>query len=125
MSIISQTRAGIARVIALEGEAIELERAAYIDNGRGALIDSGAPPAVTSIFARIQTQSAAIWRAESAESGLELNTAPYILAAYNADLLMNDIVRWQGRRYRVGAVTRPTVCGEAACVQAPLCEVLD
>ena len=54
---------------------------------------------------------------------MTIDTTPYVLAHFDADLRMDDILEWRGRRFTVGPVSRPGQGGGPACAQAPLTEI--
>jgi hypothetical protein len=121
--ILEQMRRGIARLIAIDSDTGTVTRPVMADNGRGEPVPTGETEEVTQFICRVSYQSGGVWPAKPAESGLTIDTTPYVLAAWDEDLRQGDMLAWRGKRYSVGPVTRPQIEGGSVCVQAPLTEV--
>jgi hypothetical protein len=115
-------RRGIDKVIALDSDTGTITRAAKQDNGRGQMIPTG-ETTIHIVICRVSYQSGGVWPGKASEIGLTIDTTPYVLAAYDADIEKDDVLEWRGKRYTVGIVSRPSLGGGAACTQAPLVEV--
>lgn len=72
---------------------------------------------------RVSYQSGGVWNYQTGDTGANINTTPYVLAEYDADIMEGDILRWRERRFQVGAVSRPTIDGGVTCLQAQLKEI--
>lgn len=123
MSALEQMRRGMERLIELDGDTGYLTRRAMADNGRGLMVPSDGTVDVLPVVCRVSYQSGGVWPAKSDEAGLTIDTTPYVLARWDADVLMGDVLEWRGKKYTVGPVSRPQLGGGATCTQAPLTEV--
>jgi hypothetical protein len=73
------------------------------------------------ISCRITNQSGGVYAKDGGTDVSTLNTTPYVLADYNADLQENDRLVLGKKTWTVGAPSRPTPAGTGpSCVQAPL-----
>jgi hypothetical protein len=122
VDINSQMRRGMERLIALDADTGTVTRQSMIDNGRGQMIPGGEPSGHT-LWCRVGYQAGGVWPARPWEGGLTIDTTPFVLAGYDEDIRQGDLLEWRGRRYTVGAVTRPECGGGPVCTQAPLTEV--
>jgi len=118
MSKLDQMRRGIERLIAEDSDIGAITRNVKADNGRGQLMPTG-ETTTHKVLCRVSYQSGGVWPSKQWEGGLTIDTSPYVLARYDANLEQGDVMEWRGKRYAVGVVTRP----ELACTQAPLTEV--
>jgi hypothetical protein len=75
------------------------------------------------IICRVGYQSGGVWPGRQWEGGLAIDTSPYVLAMFDADLEQGDTLEWRKRKYAVGVVSRPEFGGGPTCTQAPLTEV--
>jgi len=118
MSKLDQMRRGIERLIAVDSGIGVITRAVKADNGRGQLIATD-ETATHKVVCRVSYQSGGVWPRKQWEGGLTVDTSPFVLARHDANLEQGDELEWKGRKYTVGAVSRP----DGACAQAPLTEV--
>jgi hypothetical protein len=123
MSILEQMRRGMERLVSIDSDIGNISRAAKTDNGRGQLMPTGEALPSHKIICRVGYQSGGVWAAKPHEGGLTIDTSPFVLAFHDADLEQGDILKWRGKAYAVGVVTRPEGSGGATCAQAPLAEV--
>jgi hypothetical protein len=75
------------------------------------------------IMCRVSYQAGGVWPSKQWEGGLTIDTSPYVLAGFDADIEQGDTLQWRKRNYSVGVVTRPEIGGGFTCTQAPLTEV--
>jgi len=120
MSKLDQMRRGIERLIAVDSDVGIVTRTVKADNGRGQLIPTD-ETITHNVVCRVSYQSGGIWPVKQWEGGLTIDTSPYVLARFDADIEQGDGLEWRGKKFSVGVVTRPEF-GEAACTQAPLTE---
>jgi hypothetical protein len=120
--MIDQMRRGLERVIGIDKDIGIITRRIKTDNGRGQLISTG--ETVTSkVICRVSYQSGGVWQSKQWEGGLTIDTSPFVLASFDADLEKDDLLEWRGKKYTVGVVSRPEIDGGVTCTQAPLVEV--
>jgi hypothetical protein len=122
MGICDQMQRGLGKVIAADMDTGTISRAAKQDNGRGQMVPTG-EKATHTLTCRVSYQSGGVWPGKASDLGLIIDTTPYVLAAYDADIEKDDVLEWRGKRYTVGIVSRPSLGGGATCTQAPLVEV--
>ena len=122
MSKLEQMRRGMERLIDVDKDIGIITRAVKTDNGRGQLIPTG-ENSTHKIICRVGYQSAGVWPEKQWEGGLTIDTTPYVLAYYDANLEKDDVLEWRMKKYTVGVVTRPGIDGGEACTQAPLVQV--
>jgi hypothetical protein len=75
------------------------------------------------VWCRVSYQSGGVWNYQLGDTGANITTTPYVLAAPGADILEGDILQWRDRKFQVGAVSRPTIDGGDVCLQAQLKEI--
>jgi hypothetical protein len=112
----------LERLIDLDGDVGLVTRRILEDNGRGQMVPTGAA-AAHKLLCRVTYQAGGVWAAKPTEAGLTIDTTPCVLASFDADLRMDDILEWRGRRFTLGPVTRPELDGGPVCTQAPLTEI--
>jgi hypothetical protein len=122
MSKLEQMRRGMERIIGIDKDIGITTRNVKADNGRGQLIPTG-ETVPHQIVCRVSYQSGGVWQGKQWEGGLTIDTSPFVLAAYYADLEQGDLLEWRGKKYTVGVVSRPEIDGGYTCTQAPLVEV--
>ena len=122
MGKLDQMRRGVERLIVNDGDIGIVTRQEKKDNGRGQLIPTG-NTTIHKVACRVSYQSGGVWQGKQWEGGLTIDTSPYVLACHCSNLEKDDVLEWRGKKYTVGVVTRPTVCGGSTCTQAPLTEV--
>lgn len=123
MGKLDQMRRAIEKLIEVDSDTGRITRYAMADNGRGKMEPTGETISVPPIWCRVSYQAGGVWPSKADEAGLTIDTTPYILAEHDADLRMDDILLWRGKRYKVGPVSRASIDGGADCTQAPLTEV--
>jgi len=118
MSNLNKMRRGIDRLIAIDSHIGVITRHIKADNGRGQFIPTGE---ITqhNVVCRVSYQSGGVWPGKQWEGGLTIDTSPFVLARFDANIEQGDSLEWQGKKYTVGVVSRP----DNACTQAPLVEV--
>ena len=121
MSKLQKLRSGIAQLICQDCGVATITRSVMEDNGRGGLIP-GSEKFVKNIACRVITESP-VRAGKQWEGGLTVDEYPMVLAYHYSDLKQDDELEWRGKKYIVGAVTRPPLEGGAICTQAPLTEV--
>jgi hypothetical protein len=114
-----RARAGIDQLIAVDRRTALVERKLYIDNGRGTMVPVGAPVQHTEKV-RVSNESETVWKFAPTESGVYKETAPYLLARWDADIKDEDTVTVDGVRYRIGKLTYPENFGGKICLQCRL-----
>jgi hypothetical protein len=97
-----------------------MERIIDIDGDAGHITRGGL---AHDVYCRVSCQSGGVWDYQTGGAGADITTAPYALAEHDADIEEGDILAWRDRRFQVGAVSRPTIGGGAACLQARLKEM--
>jgi len=122
MSKLDQMRGGMERLIEDDKDIGVITRSVKTGNGRGQLIPTGEPK-THKVICRIGYQSGGVWSSKQWEGGLTIDTSPYVLARHDANLEKDDELKWRGKKYIVGVVSRPEFGGGATCTQAPLTEV--
>jgi len=122
MSKLDQMRRGMEQLIGIDSDVGIITRRLKAASGRGQLIPVG-EPVTHKIICRVSYQSGGVWQGKQWEGGLTIDTSPYALARYDADLEQGDVLEWRKKKYTVGVVTRPGIDGGPACTQAPLTEV--
>jgi len=122
MSKLEQMRRGIERLIAEDSDIGIITRAVKVDNGRGQLIPTS-DTTTHKVMCRVSYQSGGVWPGKQWEGGLTIDTSPFVLARYDANLELGDDLKWRGKSYTIGVVTRPDNHGGPECTQAPLVEV--
>ena len=123
MGKLERMRRGMEKLIGLDSAVGIVTRHVKADNGTGGTVPTGETTS-HKLLCRVTYQSGGVWPSKQWEGGLTIDTSPYVLAAWDADIEQGDILEWRGRRHTVGAVTRPENFGGAVCAQAPLTEVL-
>jgi hypothetical protein len=123
MSKLDQMRRGMEQLINEDKDIGEITRSAKTDNGRGQLVPTGETLPPHKLICRVGYQSGGVWAAKPWEGGLTIDTSPYVLARYDADIEKDDALVWRGKKYTVGVVSRPQSFGGPTCTQAPLTEV--
>jgi hypothetical protein len=118
MGKLDQIRRGMERVIGIDKDIGILTRRVKADSGRGQLIPTD-ETVTRKLICRVSYQSGGVWPGRQWEGGLTIDTSPFVLAVYNADLEQGDELEWRGKKYTVGVVSRP----DLACTQAPLVDV--
>jgi len=122
MSKLNQMRQGIEQLINFDKDIGVINREAKEDNGRGQLIPTG-ETSTHKVICRVGYQSGGVWASKPWEGGLTIDTSPYMLARYDANIEQGDELEWRGKKYIVGVVSKPQFDGGATCTQAPLTEV--
>jgi hypothetical protein len=122
MSKLDQIRSGMEQLIEQDKDIGVITRAAKADNGRGELIPTG-ETSTHKVICRVGYQSGGVWAAKAWEGGLTIDTSPYVLARWGANIEKDDVLEWRGKKYTVGVVTRPQSFGGPTCTQASLTEV--
>jgi len=122
MSRLYQMRMGMERLIEEDKDIGSITRDMKTDNGRGQLIPSGEKKN-HRVVCRVGYQSGGVWAAKQSEAGLTIDTTPYVLARFDANIDQDDELEWRGKKYTVGVVSRPSFGGGFVCTQAPLVEV--
>jgi len=122
MKKLEQMRRGIERLIASNSDVGTITRAVKADNGRGQLIPTD-ETTTHKVLCRVSYQSGGVWPGKQWEGGLTIDTSPYVLARHDANLETDDVMKWRGKKYSLGVVTRPEIDGGPVCTQAPLTEV--
>jgi len=122
MNKLEQMRRGIERLIAEDSDIGTITREVKVDNGRGQLIPIG-DSTTHKVVCRVSYQSGGVWPGKQWEGGLTIDTSPFVLAGFDANLELGDSLEWRGKKYAVGVVTRPDNHGGPECTQAPLVEV--
>jgi hypothetical protein len=120
--MIDQVRRGLKRVIGIDKDIGIITRQVKVNNGRGTLIPTG-ETVPHKIVCRVSYQSGGVWQGKQWEGGLTIDTSPFVLASFNADLEKDDLLEWRGKKYTVGVVSRPEIDCGVTCTQAPLVEV--
>jgi hypothetical protein len=115
-------RRGMEQIITIDGDTGKITHQTMADNGRGQLVSTGEISTIT-VWCRVGYQAGGVWPARSTELGLTIDTTPYVLAEYDADIQQGDLLEWRDRKYTVGVVSRPELGGGPTCTQAPLTEV--
>ena len=122
MSKLLQMRRGVERLINIDRDIGFVKRSVKAENDRG-------EPVPTDEFkehkvvCRVSYQSGSVWPSKQWEGGLTIDTSPFVLARFDADIEQGDELEWRGRKYSVGVITRPEIDGGFECTQAPLTEV--
>ena len=122
MSNLLRMRQGIEKIISFDKDIGVITRAVKADNDRGQPIPTD-ETTKHKIICRVSYQSGGVWSSKPWEGGLTIDTSPYVLARFDADIEQGDTLEWRKRTYSVGVVTRPENDGGANCTQAPLTEV--
>jgi len=118
MSKLDQMRRGVEKIILVDDDIGIITRHEKADNGRGQLIPTG-ETTTGNVWCRVSYQSGGVWAGMQWEGGLAIDTSPFVLARYDANIEQGDELEWKGKKYTVGVVSRPN----EACTQAPLTEV--
>jgi hypothetical protein len=122
MNINAQMRRGLSKLMAVDADTGTITRRPLVDNGRGVPVPSGEPETHT-VECRVSYTSGGVWNNGQWEGGAQLDVTPCVFAAPEADIKEGDSLEWRGRRYRVGAVSRPHLDGGEVSLQAKLTEV--
>jgi hypothetical protein len=105
--MVEQMRRGMERLLDIDSEAGTVTRG----------------DTAFEVECRVSYESGGVWGYAPRDAGANITTTPCVFAAHDADILEGDILRWRGRRFQVGAVSRPTLGGGNVCLQAQLVEV--
>ena len=119
MSRLQQMREGIEQIINADKDIGIVARNATVDNGRDVPMPAG-NPSEHKIICRVSYQSGGVWSSKPHEAGLTIDTTPFVLSRFDADIKQGDTLAWRSRNYTVGVVTRPEFDGGFTCAQAPL-----
>jgi hypothetical protein len=116
-------RRGLARLQALDSDTGMITRKVYADNGRGQLVPTGGTLPPFPVICRVSYEGGGVWHRGEWVGGLATQTTPCVFASAETDIQAEDVLEWRGRRFTVGAVTRPHLDGKAVTLQAALTEV--
>lgn len=116
-------RKATRKAIAENGDWGTITRKVKVSNGFGGMIQS--EEVVThKLYCTIFQESMTDWHFAPTEQGQLNGQIPALLAEWDADVQVDDVLEWRGKTYTLSNVTRPLRFGEATSTQAPLIEVV-